>query len=312
MNYLELVNYVIRESGNELNELDNTTWGTATGQRLYPRLKRYVAQAWTKIQMSRDQWEFNQAELNATVYPRFKFEQGSTLTVPPVAGTVFSAVGLVPSFSFTVRRVLLELGDWDEGTAIGQLEYEVHTGNTRVPLGTTFQSADTNQTFNFTGVGSYTLDELDMSGLFEFAEPAYSTMTASQDNSTSHSVMFVPWESWFYKNLSFVEATQTPPLFASQDFEGKLVFYPQTVNPFVFSMISTLAPQTLVLATDVPARLPRQYHEWIAWEALISLATYDKNSSLAAHANRNAMFFRNRAERNLMPMISYRGSAYNE
>ncbi len=50
MNYLGLVNLVIQESAGEINELTPLTWSSPeAGRRVYPRIKRYVAQAWKTI-----------------------------------------------------------------------------------------------------------------------------------------------------------------------------------------------------------------------------------------------------------------------
>ena len=68
MQYIDLVNTVLQESGKEMDDLTPSNWGTVgVGQRLYPRVKRYVAESWKKIQIELDEWEFKAKEFIGTV-----------------------------------------------------------------------------------------------------------------------------------------------------------------------------------------------------------------------------------------------------
>lgn len=305
MNYLELVNQVIRESGNELNELTPVTWTTAAGQRMYPRLKNYVRQAWKTIQMDRDQWEFNNAQLFAVVFPRFRFTLGTGTSVP-LPGDVFK--GVDSGFLLTVRRVLIDSGDWINAPATGQIEFEYLDGSTTVKYNEVFVEVGGTNAFVYQERGSYDfgLDKQDL------AEIRWDTVVGYQVGMTSHPMIRIPWENWFYQSYAYNTGTRSAPTYVSQDYEGNMVFYPQTLDPFNINFVYTAVPQELSDFDDVPARIPTQFHEWIAWEALALLATYDKNQFLLAHAERNARPYRRRAEKNLMPEVSWRSSKYNE
>lgn len=305
MTYLELVNKVIRESGNELNELNPVTWTTAAGQRMYPRLKDYVRQAWKMIQMERDQWEFNNASMYDVVFPRLKFVAGIG-AVSPQPGDQFR--GETSDMLITVLRVIPDQGDWVNIPASGQIEFTYINGRTNVLLGEVFKLVGGTTTFNYTERGSYDfgLDRQDL------AEIRWDTLVGHSPGATSHPIRHIPWENWFYNSYAYNVGTRVAPSYASQDYSGNMVFYPQTVDPFTINFIYTATPQELTEHDDVPARIPSQYHEWIAWEALMLLATYDKNQQLAAHAQRNALPYRRRAEKNLMPPVAWRGSSFNE
>lgn len=306
MLYIDLVNQVIRESGNELNELTPASWGTTgVGQRLYPRLKNYVRQAWKSIQMERDQWEFNNAEVFTQVWPRFKFRQGSG-AAPPIPGAEF--VGQDSGMRIKFRSLIVDEGDWVDNEASGQIEFEYVNGNTRINLGEWFLEDGGTGEFVYLERGSYDFGLTEP----ELSEIRWDTLVGNHIGNAPQPVMYIPWENWFYQSYSYNVGTRTSPTWASQDFEGNVVFYPQTLEPFNFHFIYTAVPQELMDYDDEPARIPEQYHEWIAWEALLLLATYDKNTLLAAHASRNATPFRRRAEKNLMPLISWRGNPYNE
>ena len=307
MNYLDLVNKVIQESASETDELSVGTWSSAeAGRRLYPRIKRLVAEAWKLMQIERNEWEFKAAELSTLVYPRIKFNSGERALAPTV-GTVFISADNL--FSLTVKEVILESGTWLSGTAAGQIEFETWSGGTNPIPGEIFEEETPGVgTFIYLEVGSYDfkLSQTDIS------EIQWATFTANQGDSVSSPVSFIPFENWFFQNLSFTTSTRSPPNMVSQDHEGKVVFYPQSLSVFRVNFIYTKTPQMLSDPEDVPETLPVTYHEWIAWKALENLALFDKNPDLYSYALKMAQPYKNRAERNLMPLISWAGNPYNE
>lgn len=306
--YLDLVNKVISESGLELDELISSTWTSAeAGRRVYPRIKRNVADAWKMIQMDRNEWEFKTAELSTTIYPRIKITSGSRAAGAPPVGSTFR--GANSDFLLTVRDVFLEDGSWTLGTAVATIEFDAYVG-ARLEPGETFDEVTpvlSDGSFTYLGKGSY--DFLEVDPLVR--EPQWSTFTAYQENATANPVMYIPWDNWFYNEYNFTTSSQTAPNYVSQDFEGHIVFYPQTLNPFRISFIYDVAPQILSAWDDEPFNLPSEYHDWIAWEALMRLALYDKNPDLFAYARSQASLYKNRAERNLMPLMSYAPSPFN-
>lgn len=306
MNYLDLVNKVIQESSNEQNELTLATWGSVeAGRRLYPRIKRYVADAWKMIQMDRFEWEFKSAELFAQFHPRIKIQNG-TATVDPVVGTKYK--GVTSGFEFTVQKILPKSGTWAAGTWEGQLELAPNfVGTTLIPA-EKFEEVTTpgNSEFMYIQKGSYDFTEFDPL----LREIQWETFVASQDKTTPIPVLSIPWNNWLYKDLTFTQGSRTVPSYVSQDFEGNIVFYPQTLDPFYISVIYDRAPQILSDPEDVPVLKP-EYHEWIAWTALYDLAMYDKNPPLAAHAKRHVDFYTRRAERYLLPRPEWGENRYD-
>lgn len=301
--YLELVNKVIDESASEKDELTSLTWATAeAGRRIYPRIKRNVADAWKLIQMKRNDWSFMTSEMNTTVYPRVRVTNGTGTS--PVAGTVFTNSD---GYTLTVRQVFLESGTWGAGTAVANIEFTGYTGNRFLPA-TVFVNSATSTNFTYLEKGSYSFLEIDPL----LREIQWATFSSSWGNNYSESpVRYIPWDNWFYKNFSFTSSSQSGPAYVSQDFAGNVVFYPQTLNPFRVSFVYGRSPQILSLYTDVPLGLPAEYHDWIAWEALMKYALFDKNADLYAYAKEQAKTYSTKAEANLMPLMSYVASPYN-
>jgi hypothetical protein len=163
--------------------------------------------------------------------------------------------------------------------------------------------------FVYRGRGSYRLADLDAL----MREPHWASFVANQAASTPTIVQYVPWENWVYKELSYTAATRSAPSFVSQDPRGDLVFYPQTLSPFNVNFYYDTAPQELDDPEDTPSLklLPAEYHDWIAWRALESIARYDKNPDLMGYAQTQARLYKRKAERNLMPIPSWAANRYN-
>lgn len=304
MNNLELVNLVIQESGNEMTELTEATWDSAeAGRRLYPRMKRYVMQAWKSIQTSRDQWEFNTVEFSLFLYPRMLFVQG---TGTPFAGSAMTSDST--QTIITPRNSGVYTGDTATGGATGWVEF-TSTNIASVRLGETF--SDASSSFEYAGPTGYFLNEVASIGPLVADQLQWTNIVASRDDGFTQQVAYLPWDQWLYKESKFYDGKQLP-IYVSQDPRGQMVFYPQPSQPFSVHAVASIKPQVLSAWDDTPSRLPEEYHEWIAWEALVRLASYDKNPQLFAHAQKNAMFFKMRAEKNLMPPVRWGGNKFNE
>ena len=303
MNYLELVNKVLDESGKEQNPLTLGDWGSAeAGRRLYPRVKRLVREAWKMLQMKRNEWEFNSGEFVTTIYPRLKFVSGSKTAGVPAVSSVW--VGRTSGISITITAIDSS-EDWTAGDGYGQIQFT--TTSTSAPLvGEIFDEQGDDGTFEYTGVGSYRL----MFGPGRIREPRWNTVQAKRPGEGYSSLVFIPWTQYLLGGFSYGNST-TVPYYFSQDYMGDLVFYSQTLQPFTLSFVYDMAPQELTDAEDIPEGLPLEYHEWISWEALMNLARFDKDPDLFGYAESMATVYRQRAERNLMPIVEWETSRYN-
>lgn len=303
-NYLDLVNKVVLESGKEQDLLTELTWDSFdANRRIYPRIKRLVKEAWRAIQMSRNEWEFNTGELITTVYPRIKYLNGSALSG---VGSLWR--GTVSDTVIEIRELEETSGDWALGTSKGQIEFELVSGSFITMSEQFVDESDPANTFIYLEKGSY--DFLaETNGLIR--EPHWTTFITGRDTSYPNPVAYIPWDNFTYKSYTFIGTNQSVPNYVSQDFEGRMVFYPQPIVPFTLSFIHDVAPQELTEWDDVPAYLPEEYHEWIAWAALMNLARYDKDPDLFAYAQSMFNAYQNRAERSLLPIPSYSASPFN-
>lgn len=306
--YLELVNKVIEESGKEQDTLNPATWGQPeAGRALYPRIKRYVRDAWETLQMTRNEWVFTSKEITTLILPRLL-----------VDGVVFSGSSIGPDVGVVYRGqdsgLTITVVDVLPGPETDEfyIDFSADGSYNRALIGEIFEEVSPNageSSFVYRGRGAYRTRDLDPL----MREPAWSTFVGYQGQSTPTPIRYIPWENWLYKEISYTTSTRSAPSFVSRDYKNDLTFYPQTLSPVYVNFVYTRAPQVLEEYDDVPMEdlLPAEYHEWIAWEALSTLATYDKDPDLAAHAEKHIRFYKNRAERNLMPTVRWGSSRYN-
>ena len=307
MNYMQLCNKVIQESAAEQNELTLSNWNSPeAGRRLYPRIKRLVAEAWKMLQMERDEWEFKSVERSFLINPKMKVTGGYTAVNIPTFGDQFrnertgDIVHVVTLFTTD--------GDWEDGDWEGQIEF------TRSPsMSGTFVEGDTfvgiddpDAGFVYRRTGSYDLQTEDPT----MREIQWTTFVARNPKMSPTPLQYVPWSNWMYLYMDYTVSYRTLPQYVSKDFEGKLTFYPQTFAPFTVSFVYDTAPQILTNPEDVPVLLKEEYHDWIAWRALEMLALYDKNTTLLAWAKSNTDFYRRRANKELMPIPRWGSSEF--
>lgn len=308
MDYLELCNMVLEEGGLEMTLLTPDNWNSVeAGRRIYPRVKRAVAGAWKDLQMDRNEWEFKSKEATVTILPRILVD--GVIMSPPSLGP---APGV--KYKGTTSGLEIEVVDVIAGPETDEfyLDFKSDGQWNRALIGEVFEELSPNpgdSSFVYRGRGAYRLRDIDPL----IREPQWSSFVAYQGNYTPTPIRYIPWENWLYKELSYTTATRSTPNFVSQDYKGDITFYPQTLSPFQVNFVYHTAPQELVEWDDepLPSLLPPEYHEWIAWEALASIARFDKNPDLLAYADKNIKFYKKRAERNLMPIPSWKPSRYN-
>lgn len=299
---------VARESGMEQGFLTPATWISAeAGRRRWPQIKDWVRSSWSDMQIERNEWEFKNKEITVLLNPR--------IVVDGIVSNAPSA-GPAPGVKYKGQDSGLELTVilMQSGANPGEFYIDFSSDGqwNRATLGEVFEELSPNagdSSFIYRGRGAYRLNDLDPL----MREPRWDTFVGYQGRNTPVPIIYMPWENWLYKELSYTTTTRSAPSFVSQDYKGDLTFYPQTLSPFYVNFVYPTAPQILEEYDDVPLDilLPAEYQEWIAWRALAKLARYDKNPDLLAYAESEDKFYKNRAERNLMPLPSWAASVYN-
>lgn len=305
-NYLQLVNKAIEESSAETNTLTLDTWDQPeAGRRLYPRIKRFVAEAWKMIQMDRDEWEFKSSELTTLIVPRLKVAFGSQPAGISPVGLRFT--GQESGFSFVVVREIPTSGNLEDGDWFGQYEISAITGPAPV-MGEIMrhETAPDVWQFSYRGPGNYDLKDIDPT----LRQIKWDTLVATNLKGGSIPLHWIPYINWENKTRVFGRGQLASPVYATEDLTGKLVFNPNFAEPFRLTVEYDTSPQILTLPTDVPFNLNPEYHDWIAWQAVLQLALYDKNSQLANYASPYVDFYSRRAEKELLPVPKWGNNGF--
>lgn len=301
--YLDLVNKVINESGSELDELTLLNWSSSeAGRRQYPRIKRLVAEAWKMIQMDRVEWEFKTEELSSIVNPRIIVSEGERLTGNPVVGSVYR--GQNSNALLTITKVVEDTGDWAAATGEAQFEVTANTNSPTPTPGEVFAEVtpvENDGHFLFLGKGNYSFKEVNPL----LRDIHYLTMVATQGTMPPTPVLFVPWDNWTQMEIGYSVGTRNAPSWVSETPQGRVVFSPQTLEPFRIYFHHDTAPQDLEDPEDIPFLLEPEYHDWIAWRATAQLARFNKNPDLLEYAGTMAGLYERRAENSLMPKVSW-------
>lgn len=314
MNYLELVNQTIREAG--ITDLPLTSANFATAEieaPIYGKLKYWVNQAWTDIQLERDENKWQTGTAIVLLRPRLRFYDaadlgGGTFQGNAVSGETDVSLALSPPIYFT--------GSTTEGYAdvIGQPTASEPLGDDNalyalLRMGENIYFPDPttpNSTYRFFGWGEYNfLDQnepLD-TPLTDIAEVHHQTVRILSDQSEDTQEMplrYVPFSDWQMYVPAYVNAPATPTFF-TQNIQGKFIFNSPLDRPYRLKFNYTKFPQTLVAYNDIPQGLEARYHEGIAWRALEKYGEYDNRPAVVARARKELMKYKRWQERNNLP-----------
>jgi hypothetical protein len=295
MIYLDLVNKVLEESGKEQTLLDYSTWDDdLANRRLYPRVKRLVREAWRMLQLSRNEWEFNTGSTTLTLYPSIKYSNMEYTNdmylyewVGEKSGVRLQVNDSIPDYD----------SQYNYGSGIATVAFiDVPT----LPVMYEKFVNDIGESFIYVGPGSYSIN-FDKQN--RIREPRWETLHISTDNQKYSRLPVMAYTAIAGRGGQMV---------AAKDNVGRLFINNQLTSAFSLRFDFDMAPQTLEAGDDEPEGLPEEYHDWIAWEALANLARYDKDPILLTYAQSMSDVYKRRAERNLLPPITWQPSIYNK
>jgi hypothetical protein len=312
--YLELVNSAIRESGVDLDELDSSNFDTTTDP-LKKRFKRWTNQALREIEMERNEWEYKTKQYQLAVYPRFLVIDGDRSTAPP-ADSIFE--GDDTNSSFTVVAVNTLEGTWAGGDAVALIDYSGLNGN--VAFNELFDETDPTpanlNVFRVKWFGRYNLQNA-TAGIFEINKSSFSIQSANglantAVNTGSADNMPLQFLQWDQFNLAMENEQQFGrPYIITETPDGWFDFFPRPNSPYILTFNYQSEPQELVDDDDTVDDLPPLYHDMIVWRTVMYYADYDRKPDQYARAERRYEFYKNRAEKNLMPGPSFGLNRYN-
>lgn len=318
MNYLDLVNFVIRESGIQDEELTSGTFATATVLApIYGKIKYWVNQAWKDIQEEKQEYKWQTGKGVALLRPRLRFYDAINLGGGSFSGNCQTAESKI---SFATSPPIYFSGSTTEGYVdiIGQPE-NINTldssntfhGELRVGENIYYPNLQTpSATFRFQSWGEYNFTDqnepLD-TPVTDVGHIHRVPITLLPDDAAQGAqglvVPYKPFDEWEVA-IPAVYPQPASPLYWTETTQGKLIFTSPLDRPYRVSFSYTKKPQQLSSYNDIPQGLDVEKHEYIGWKAVEKYAEYQQRAGVAARASKEIAKFRNRLDKTDVPIIS--------
>ena len=299
MNYLEITNEVIAESGIEDELLTSGTFPTAQSiAPIYRKIKKWVVDAWLDIQDERDNYTWQTGTAIVVLRPRISFYDatdlgGGTWTGNSVSSQTNVELAFAPPFYTDVGNTEGYADIVGSPTTADTLGDD-NTLNEPLRIGENIFFPDTltpNSSYRFKGWGSYNfLDQnepLDTI-LTDIADVHHKTVRILSDNSDSTQefpIQYTPYNDWQYDSVYSYSAPACPMSF-TQDTTGRFIFDGPLDKPYRLKFDYTKKPQILTVYSDIPEGLRSEAHMAIVWKALEKYGEYDQRPAVVARARR--------------------------
>lgn len=309
--YLSLVNSAMVEAGVDLDSLTSGNFATTTDP-MATRFKTWVNQALREIELERNEWEFKTKQAQYAIYPRLLIIDGD---VEPAADDTFQAVD--SDATFTAVGYDLLSGTWAGDDAIAHLDILSLSGPVSFnELVDKLTPSTASSVFRIKWFGRYDLEsdisdllEPDMDTFFIQGASGLTDTTLNTGDTDLEKLEYVPWANFVSAGWESSQSWGRPRVI-TQTPDGQYDFYPRPEQAYIITFSYSAEPQSLSLYSDTVTDLPAQYHDMIFWRAVMYYADYDSKPSMFARAERRYQFFKNRAEKNLKPQITWGWNRY--
>lgn len=315
MNYLELVNEAIRESGIELDSLNSSTF-VSTTEPMHIRFKKWVARAWEEIQVIRGEWEFMTGTKTISLFPRIYAESCYDANGTGSAGDQYLTEET--GVTLTIADTTVLSGTWTGGDAVCVIDLE--TRNDVLKLNETadyvlFSGAGLDGSFVIKARGLYDLPtELGVSNAeplwneFYVQETGNSSIQANTGGAGLHRVELVEWA--LFNDYNMTNQSFGMPKIIAKNPDGCYDFWPSLDKEYTFRITYNAPPVALSLYSDTPD-IPTHYHNAIVWRAVLFYARYDHREELAMEAARSYSFYKKQLDRYLKPSFAWGRSHFD-
>jgi len=304
MNYLELVQMAMRESGITGEGASTTTLPTTLSgaSGMTARFKKWVADAWWDIQLEQDDDEWRKTWFSTTITPRFYFDLGGAGWRQPIAGDVLTGVN--SGCTFTVSQVIITNdGLFSDGTAQGFIEYSAITD---IPfVRETFRISGTDSV-RFVHWGDWRLSDSTEMGdavISDLEDIWWQSLKLQSISSDSNFVNELPIAymdySKFIQNYDVTNVAPNRPIFVTEtpDDGVRLFFYPPPDKQYSLQGYYIKNITVFDVDTDEPDILKQIYHPMIAWRAVWYYGKYEMQPAIEAMAKERYEVYKKRLER---------------
>lgn len=310
MDYLALVNRAILESGKDQDALTSSNFANPPRGRMYERFKEWVNEAYTQLQMARDEWQFKTSRATVNLYPAVYVESGDRAT-PPAFGYEYQ--GTETGLLFDVVQTITHEGLWSAGTAKATIYFDEMEGatfrlnefydeNSPVPATDIFQAK---------GWGRYNFKEDgQVPDLLEVLPTSFMLQDSDPDSLGFSPIVYIDWDVWQH-SAQYQAVDYGKPIAVTTAPDGSLEFYPRPDQQYQLQFSYTVDDATMTNWDDTPEVIPERYHMAIMWAAVIKSGMFDRDRAIVARATKEYTFYRDRMEKNLMPTMNFEPSRFD-
>lgn len=303
MNYLELVNRAIFESGADLDELTSVNFASPPRTIMYSRFKNWINDAYREILQKRLEWYTLQERTVLTLYPRV-----GVRSVSPAILAGDELQGRDSGVRFIVSAVYSDAADPDldvvlEGTYVLPLDGHLIEGEglDRIAPAPATNIAVVERAIGY-DLSTYipSLKEADID-TFLVTELPNSTFDDALPG-TPQPVFNVVWDAWYAR--AFPEFSQLgKPMYITEAPDGLLEFWPRLDQPYNFIFNYSKTIPTLSAYNDQPRYIPTDYQMAIVWKAVMKYARFDNKDKLFLNARDEFRFYNNKLEEDKLPQV---------
>lgn len=340
MTFLQLVNFVIRESGSDVDQLSTTI---LTGNTIQSKFCNWVVQAWEDLQTEWRAAEFMRKQGVVVITPRIHFYDCQTgYQTSTSMNTVELTINSDPALTYTIRYFSPASGSAistpTEGYIDLQVDPEVPLVNF-IPAGMYINTANTSDDRSvqayFKHWGHYSLYDnhypysttdgwaTDTSDIAEIDKTTLRLFndTYQRDDPASGNfvdygdavevpITYLSWEEYCRRRMD-VNTVPGCPQFVTESPDGELVFYPPVDKVYTLRFSYTKVPQTFSSDSDTPTGLATRFHQAIGWAALKKYASYDEQPALLSRAQDELDMQMAKLRRDVLPKVTVRHSYYD-
>lgn len=345
--YLELVNKAIVESGADLDQLTAGTFASPPDP-YHVKFKNWVNDAWKEIQLERD-WRFSTQQANSyNLAGGFRTVYDSTVFAPAllpgrfIKGRISGTIAQVGAyFQLASSTDFTNFGTQGNGlltfvNATGKFlhqesfnVYEASATLATVQNDTALLAFSTSlyvqapPSYSIFSVREFPhnldFDEVYITRAFT-AAPGNIGRVLTKDRRKLKYLEYDEFRQLLPSNIDDYE--HSDPNYFTITPDGLVEFYPllpytaefyganAVQFPWLLDFITRRTTQTLSAATDVPARIPEEYRDMIAWRAVMYYANDDSKPDKWRTANSRYTFYKRRLEEELIEQPRWENNPY--
>ncbi len=304
MNYLDLVNRAIFESGIDLDQLESTNFANPPRTVMYTRFKNWVNDAYREILLKRESTFLRTERTFTQIFPRVTlFNLQRPLVIGEELRSADSGVRFVVVNTYTdplnpdvrVDVDFTYVNVPPTNFIVGELIYSDLTLPASLVGAVEYLPGwDLKQAASFIG-------DVDRTSMLVQTPP-----DGLQDSKPAMPSYLFPmiWDAWLnFITYSTDQASQ--PTWVSEGPDGRVYFWPRPDKPYNLAFTYSRGLTDMVNYTDTPWPIPENLQLGIVWNALRKYADFDRKPDVFLRAKKEGTLYNNKLEELYNPEVIF-------